>query len=249
MKYYIDFEASDAEQRIISVGCVREDGQTFYSLVSVDDPITEYIEELTHISQEDIDNAPSQCEVFTNLFEFIYGDDNPEIMNYGDKDVDYVFNTLNYSSSFKEELILSYLYLNMIDISDELKAHFYVNKAISLAKLSLYYFPELEEQNHNALDDAILLKKVHEKMSTTKKEVNVFNEYLKPKFNVDHINSVIRLSGNTILNEFNSLDEAVKWLNEQPNDKGPSYLNDAAQKIIKAAKEGSRFFYSNWRIL
>lgn len=44
MKYYIDFEASEAEQKVISIGCVREDGDKFYSLVKVDDPITSKIE-------------------------------------------------------------------------------------------------------------------------------------------------------------------------------------------------------------
>lgn len=29
MKYFIDFEATQFSQEIISVGCIREDGQTF----------------------------------------------------------------------------------------------------------------------------------------------------------------------------------------------------------------------------
>ena len=33
MKYYIDFEAAKYVEEIISVGAVREDGKTFYSLV------------------------------------------------------------------------------------------------------------------------------------------------------------------------------------------------------------------------
>ena len=45
------------------------------------------------------------------------------------------------------------------------------------------------------------------------------------------------------------MDEAVKWLQYQPNDKGAQYLKDAAEKIKKAAKTNSKYFYSNWRIL
>ena len=33
MKYFIDFEATQFSNEIISVGCVREDGKEFYSLV------------------------------------------------------------------------------------------------------------------------------------------------------------------------------------------------------------------------
>lgn len=31
MKYFIDFEATQFSQEIISIGCIREDGQTFSS--------------------------------------------------------------------------------------------------------------------------------------------------------------------------------------------------------------------------
>lgn len=74
MKYYIDFEASEAEQKIISVGCIREDGQEFYSLVKVDDPITPKIEEITGLTQDDIDNAPLSEEVFSNLYDWLSQD-------------------------------------------------------------------------------------------------------------------------------------------------------------------------------
>ena len=33
MKYFIDFEATQFSEEIISVGCKREDGETFYALV------------------------------------------------------------------------------------------------------------------------------------------------------------------------------------------------------------------------
>lgn len=34
MKYFIDFEATQFSREIISIGCIREDGQTFYALVA-----------------------------------------------------------------------------------------------------------------------------------------------------------------------------------------------------------------------
>ncbi len=249
MKYYIDFEASEAEQKIISVGCIREDGQEFYSLVNVDDPITLRIEEITGISQEEIDNAPLGKEVFSNLYDWLTQDELPEIMCYGDGDFDFVYHSMESATCLKESSILSYLYLNMIDVSEEIKEHFYVNKTISLEKLGKHYNPDMEDQNHNALDDAILLKNVYEQMKNNNKELNTFTEYLDPRRYPDQVRTVLRLNGDTILQEFKNLDEAVTWLKTQPNEKGPSYLKDAAEKIKKAAKENGKYFKSNWRIL
>ena len=56
MKYFIDFEATQFSNEIISVGCVREDGETFYSLVNVQrNKITPFITDLTGISKNDVE--------------------------------------------------------------------------------------------------------------------------------------------------------------------------------------------------
>ena len=136
-----------------------------------------------------------------------------------------------------------------IDVSEEIKEHFYVNKTISLEKLGKHYNPDMEDQNHNALDDAILLKNVYEQMKSNNKELNTFTEYLDPHRYPDQVRTILRLNGDTILQEFKNLEEAVAWLKTQPNDKGPQYLKDAAEKIKKAASEGGKYYKSNWRIL
>ena len=43
MKYFIDFEATQFTGVIISVGCINENGDEFYSLVKPDKPITKFI--------------------------------------------------------------------------------------------------------------------------------------------------------------------------------------------------------------
>ena len=249
MKYYIDFEASEAQQKVISIGCVREDGKEFYSLVNVDDLITPKIEGITGITQEDIDNAPLSKDVFSNFYDWLLEDELPEIMCYGDGDLTFVYNSMESATSLKESSILSFLYLNMIDVTDEIKQHFYVNKTISLEKLGKHYNPDMEDQNHNALDDAKLLKSVYEQMKSGDKEINTFAEYLDTHRYPDQVRQVLRLNGDTILQEFKSLDEAVAWLKTQPNDKGSSYLKNAGEKIKKAASEGGKYYKSKWRIL
>lgn len=53
MKYFIDFEATQFSQEIISIGCIREDGQTFYALVAPKKgKITPFITNLTGITAE-----------------------------------------------------------------------------------------------------------------------------------------------------------------------------------------------------
>ena len=249
MKYYIDFEASEAKHKIISIGCVREDGKEFYSLVKTDDPITPFIEELTGITQDDIDWAPSGKEVFSNFYDWLSNDDQLEIMCYGSSDYDFTYNSMESATCLKESSILSYLYLNMIDVSEEIKEHFYVNKTISLEKLGKHYNPTMEDQNHNALDDARLLKNVYENMKNSKKESYIFTEYLDPRRYPDQARTVLRLNGNTILQEFINIEEAVAWLKTQPNDKGPQYLKNATEKIKKASRENFKYFQCNWRIV
>ena len=87
MNYYIDFEATQFSNRIISVGCVNEKGEEFYSLVNPDRQLTKFIVELTGITQEQVDAAPSANEVFEQLFDFCSKDDEaPTFICYGDSD-------------------------------------------------------------------------------------------------------------------------------------------------------------------
>ena len=249
MKCYVDFEASEAQQKIISVGCIREDGQEFYSLVHTDDPITPRITEITEITQAEIDGAKSIDEVFAKLYDWA-DDAYLEFICYGSGDLDFVSNTFYDAQSFKAASMLGYMYLNMYDCSEEIKQHFYVNKTISLEKLMLYFDPDFSGQSHNALDDAKILKQVYEHMnSESSNKANVFGEYLNTYHIPYEIKKVIRLNGDTVQEEFSSMDEAVAWLSSQQNDKGSQYLQGAAEKIKKAAKEGGKYFGSNWRIL
>lgn len=246
----MDFEASEARQQIISIGCVTESGREFYSLVYTDDPITFRIEEITGISQEDVDNAPNSSEVFERFYDWCNEDkEMPEFVCYGSSDPEFVYNNYLEATTLKEAAMLSYMYVNLYDCSEEMKEHFYVNKTISLEKLGQYYDHDMGAQTHNALDDARLLKMVSEKMKEGKKENNVFNEYFDTRRMPSEVKKVLAMHGDVIHREFNSMAEAVAWVKNQPNDKGPSYLKDADEKIKKAAQSGGKYFNCNWRIL
>lgn len=250
MRYYIDFEASEIEKKIISVGVLSEDGREFYSLVYTDDPITQKISEITDISQEDIDEAPGSDEVFGDLYDFCLIDEEmPEFINYGTADAEYVYNNFLSAVSFKEAAMLSYLYLNMYDCSDDIKSFFYVNKTISLEKLGQYFDSEMAEQNHNALDDARLLKMVYDRMKNNDRSAAIFKEYINPLKMPDEVKKVLRMNGDTIIEEYDDLDKAVQWAKSQPNDKGHKYLMNADEKIRHAARTNGKYFGFNWRIV
>lgn len=70
MKYFIDFEATQFSQEIISIGCVREDGKNFYSLIKPKklSGITDFITSLTGITKDMVREAPNSDEVFKNFF-------------------------------------------------------------------------------------------------------------------------------------------------------------------------------------
>lgn len=81
MKYFIDFEATQFSQEIISIGCIREDGQTFYALVAPKKgKITPFITNLTGITAKMIDSAMSADAVFSKFYDWLFEnlDDAPE---------------------------------------------------------------------------------------------------------------------------------------------------------------------------
>lgn len=96
MKYFIDFEATQFSQEIISVGCIREDGQTFYALVAPKKgKITPFITNLTGITAEMIDSAMSAEAVFSRFYDWLFEnpDDMPEFIVWGGADGDFVRHT------------------------------------------------------------------------------------------------------------------------------------------------------------
>ncbi len=145
--------------------------------------------------------------------------------------------------------MLSYLYLNMYDCSGDIKEHYYVNKTISLERLARHFDNGIEEQNHNALDDAKLLKMVYEGIDGDSRGSGDFTDYLDPNRYPDEVHRVLRMQGETPIEEYRNIREAVEWIKKQPNDKGSKYIQNADEKIKYAAKNKSRYFGFNWRVL
>lgn len=184
MKYFIDIEATQFSNEIISIGCVREDGETFYSLVNVaKNKMTNFITELTGITKEDVAEAPSSDEVFTNFYNWIIQDETKaQFFCYGNSDLSFIKRNLNKATTIKAQMGLSILALHLIDYSKCVERHFGLVKSISLKKVLAYYRQVTEvKQNHNALEDALFLKEIYDRINDEDDVVECpFPGYEKP---------------------------------------------------------------------
>lgn len=170
MNFFIDFEAAQFTNEIISVGCISENGDTFYSLVKPEGKITKFITDLTGITNEMLIDAALPDEVFSDLFDWCI-EKSPNEQNvfycYGNTDVQFLKANIKRSTNFKAGAMLSYIKSSLIDYAPKVKVHYGLIKPINLGKIANYIRGNEIEQNHNALDDARLLKYVFDKVEST----------------------------------------------------------------------------------
>lgn len=235
MLYFIDFEASQFTQEIISIGCVCETEQTFYSLVHTRHKIGNFIQELTGITQAEINSAPTPDEVFLQFFKWLE-ETNPigdklQFICYGNLDTVFASHTLkNIQSSYLAQAALSLIALHTVDYSVSVKNYFGLNKHIALVKVAQYLQPDKEIlQTHNALDDAIMLKQVYDciQQGLTVDEL-MLNDYKThiECYDKDH----------NYKETFSTLPAAVNWLITEM--RMPS--GTKSKRVINAIKNASQ---------
>lgn len=259
MKYFIDFEATQFSNEIISIGCVRETGETFYALVNPKKKLTQFITDLTGITDEMLRNAPEADVVFKEFFDWCsqYENDPPVFYCYGSSDITFVKNNARKSNNLKAKSILCYLYSELYDYEPAVKAHFGLIQSISLVKVASYYSGNELEQHHNALEDALMLKYIYEQTSSTSEEMDAeaFPEYRTPTAKVETSSpkyTVYLLSGGKVKQTFPSLNSAAKWIydNKIPNNaqKKMVQLKNLAKSIRHASTTNSKYMNYKWRV-
>lgn len=169
MNFYVDFEATQFSGHIIQIGCVNENGQQFQSLVKPPEgeKITEFITNLTGITNEMLAEAPSADDVFIDLMNFIgsNSDNNPpQYFCYGDTDAGFVKKTLKHMSNPYACMMAQAMSANLIDYSRDVKTFFVSPNKIALRKVYNLIKEEENEQHHDALEDAMMLAEVVSKM-------------------------------------------------------------------------------------
>ncbi len=169
MNIYVDFEANAITQEIISIGAVTEEGATFYSLVRPHTKIDHKIKELTGITQENADIAPSIEEVMADFFAWILvqnGGDwtNPNFMVFGSHDREFINGSLAFVTDEVTRERLNLMWQHIDNIAGRISKKFR-QKCIGLRSAYLTMrlaFDESAVQDHNALNDALMLKWVWE---------------------------------------------------------------------------------------
>ena len=164
MKYFLDFEATQYSQEIISFGAVSENNDEFYTLVKTDRQLTNFITRLTGITQEMLQDAPSPTEAFRSFFAFVAADANPEFYCYGNSDSNFISNTARLIDDFEIKIKTLGLAALVQNSAVDVCAFFNIapSAMVSLSKLYELYFDKEETQTqlHNALSDAKMLKEV-----------------------------------------------------------------------------------------
>ena len=172
MKFYLDFEATRFSNRIISVGCVAENGKTFYSLVKPGKKkkVDKFITELTGITNEMLENAPSADRVFSKLADWFEENSSgiaPEFYCYGDSDVVFIQHTLADMEDTKACLCAMAIAGNLIDYAGVVKKFFVAKSDMALRKVYMLIQAKQElVQKHDALEDALMLQCVVENLET-----------------------------------------------------------------------------------
>jgi DNA polymerase III epsilon subunit-like protein len=166
MNFYLDFEATRFSNRIISIGCVADNGAQFETLVKPVNKakVDKFITELTGITNEMLATAPSADEAFNQLFDFIELNSDghqPMYYCYGNTDVDFLQHTVKYMEDTRACICAQAIQGTMIDYAIAVKKFFVVKHDIALRKVYMLITSKTElVQSHDALEDALMLKTV-----------------------------------------------------------------------------------------
>lgn len=175
MNFYIDFEATQFSQFIISIGCVADNGNTFNTLVKPvnNEKVNPFITNLTGITNEALIKAPSADEAFKSFFNYICENcalDNsiPVYCCYGNTDKTFLSRTIKYMKDIQSITIAASIQALLVDYATIVKNYFDSNP-IALKKVYALLQEEEVIQRHDALDDACMLQEVAQKLNTLEK--------------------------------------------------------------------------------
>ena len=258
MKYYIDFEATQYSNEIISVGCVDENGRSFYSLVQPcrKDRLNSFITELTGITLEDLDLAPSADEAFSLFYDWLDQTKPAEFFCYGNCDARFVKFTLRHIHRFNAQCALGLILSSLSDFSVFAMDYFRVDQTIGLVKIAEYYSGERIDQRHNSLEDAQYLKYIADKMQGERPAECPFPDYCNAKRQIAPpqqqpiFKHFVRATKGDNMYTFPTYGKASEWVmlnllakNVETNEKTKSNI---ANRIVSAVHHNKPYYGFRW---
>lgn len=162
MKFFMDFEATRFSNRIISIGCVAENGNTFTTLVHPGKKkVDKFITELTGITNEMLEDAPSADMAFMMFYDFMvanFDGEMPEYYVYGNCDSSFLLATARKMTNPLAITFAQALAGNLIDYASTVKQFFVAKNDLALRKVYMLVQDEKDLiQKHDALEDARML--------------------------------------------------------------------------------------------
>ena len=256
MRFFLDFEATQPENEIIAIGACAENGATFYSLVKPQlSSISKWVSDLTHISAEDLEKAPTIDETLIAFDSWMMSQEsnimNCQFIAYGNDDK-FIKSTLPAIKDQHAFTMAAILMAKIEDCSAETKRFFH--GTIKLVHAFNYVQSVETEQKHNPLEDAMMLQKVYEYTQTHEplpahplnKNFSEIVEYKSPSGTF-----YCRGTGkNAKERSFASCEDAIDWLiKDVMRAKEPEAIHrDRIMKnIMKAVRTKKAYCSLKWR--
>lgn len=259
MRFYIDFEATQPENEIIAIGAAAENGATFYSLVKPQlSSISNFVSQLTHISAEDLEKAPTIDEVLIS-FDLWMMDQESNIMkcdfiSYGD-DSKFIKSTLPAITTEHAFTVAAVLMAKIKDCYDATRRFFH--GTIKLVHAFNFVQSTEIEQKHNPLEDALMLQKVYEYTQTHDPlPAHPLNDNFKAA--MEAAAQVKMPSGtfwckasgkNAQIHNFNTCEEAIEWLianKMHVPDPATIHRDRVMKNIMKAVRTKKQYCEYKW---
>lgn len=258
MNFYVDFEATQPEQEIISIGAVADNGATFYALVKPQfSSVSKYISDMTGITQEMLNEANSLNVVLGDFSAWCYNQEKLltswRFYSYGDGDVEFLKHSLCNVIGEQQTIVAALMIAKMQDYSKKVTKYF--RGTTSLIK-AFNFLKELEKkQKHNALEDARMLAEVFSKVEYN--EPLAMNPFIttiyesKTEYKFPSGRFFCKATGkNAKEREFPCVEAAIEWLIETNISKDARenvHRDRIATKIMKAIRKHSTYMGYKWR--
>ena len=281
MKFFIDFEALQYSNFIISIGCVCENGNKFSSFVKPPKgkTVSKFITELTGITDETLADVPSIDEAFNSFYLFIIYNcaitsEKPDYFCYGDTDTTFIKDSMKYINDVQIYTFAQALSCSLVDYQKTVRDFFVAPNNIALKKVYTLIKAEEVVQHHDALEDAIMLSEVVNKMKAKcKPEDRIFLSSMKrddkpkrkmapvifqnwpgDKWEADTLGSTsnyaVKATAGSHVAYFDTLETAALWIirycTRGLSPKREGDVVSVMNKINKGIKEGKEPYGFSW---
>lgn len=255
MNFYVDFEATQPEQEIISIGVYSDNKESFYALVKPQfSKISKYITDMTGITNEMVEDRYDLDTAFNDLYVWCANQETNlnewHFYSYGDGDVDFIKHSMCNIQTQRPLIIASIMIATMKDFSKDVTRYFHGTTSLIKA---FNYLKSLEnKQKHNALEDAKMLADVFVKITDQEPlSENPFVERAINDYTFPSGRFFCKAKGkNAKEREFGCIQEAIEWLintNIAKDSREAVRRDKMATKIMKAIRKNECYMNYKWR--